>query len=64
MLDFKKISRENQEKAINNTLQQSGAKFLAFLIEEDDMNLFGWFNWDTSNEGHDYWTNLIDYTNS
>lgn len=64
MLDFKKISRENQEKAINNALQQSGAKFLAFLIEEDDMNVFGWFAWDESNEGHDYWTNLIDYYNS
>lgn len=64
MLDFKKMSRENQEKAINNTLQQSGAKFLAFLIEEDDMNVFGWFAWDESNEGCDYWTNLIDYSNS
>ena len=64
MLDFKKLSRTNQEKAINNVLQQSDAKFLAFLIEEDDMNLLAWFSWDDSNEGIDYWINLTDYANS
>ena len=59
-LTFKDLSREDQIKAINNIIKQSGLDQLAYLIEKNEMNLYRWFNFGESAEGSDYWLNLIN----
>ena len=59
-LTFKDLSREDQIKAINNITKESGLDQLAYLIEKNEMDLYGWFSFKKSTEGQDYWLNLIN----
>lgn len=54
-MDFRKLSRQNQIKVIDNVIDQHGKDFLAFLIAEGDYYIYGWFSFNLSNEGEDYW---------
>ena len=61
MINYRKLSRDNQMKVIQNVLDQNGdLRFLAFLIDESDVdaNVAGWFDFSVSNEGMAYWYNL------
>ena len=59
-LIFRELNRENRIKAIDNVLSQYGVDRLAYLINEDNMDLYGWFSFKKSTEGQDYWLNLIN----
>lgn len=56
--DFRDLSRDDQAKVIQNTIDRHGMEYLAYLIVAGDYDIFGWFNLDKSNEGADYWFNL------
>ena len=57
---FRDLDRDDQIKAINNVISQYGVDHLAYLIQQDDMNLSGWFSFGTSKEGAKYWLNLLN----
>jgi hypothetical protein len=57
---FRDLNRDDQVKAINNVISQYGVDQLAYLIKQDDMNLYGWFSFETSPEGTEYWLNLLN----
>jgi hypothetical protein len=57
---FRDLDRDDQVKAINNVISQYGVDQLAYLIKQDDMNLYGWFSFGTSPEGAEYWSNLLN----
>lgn len=59
-MNFRELNKENQIKAIDNVLSEYGADQLAYLIKEDNMDLYGWFSFKKSKEGLDYWSNLIN----
>lgn len=56
--DFRSLSRADQAKAIQNTIDRHGVEYLAYLIDTGDYDIYGWFNLENSNEGVDYWFNL------
>jgi len=59
-LDFRKLSRAQQVEAINEVLTQPnyGPEFLAYLIANESYDVYGWFPFDTSERGGDYWVGL------
>ncbi len=57
---FRDLKRDDQVKAINNVISQYGVDQLVYLIKQDDMNLYGWFSFETSPEGAKYWLNLLN----
>ena len=57
---FRDLDRDDQVKAINNVISQYGVDQLAYLIKQNDMNLYGWFSLETSKEGAKYWLNLLN----
>lgn len=59
-LDFRKLSRAQQVEAINEVLTQPnyGPEFLAYLIANGDYDVYGWFAFDTTKRGSDYWVGL------
>ena len=59
-MNFRELNKENQIKAIDNVLSEYGADQLAYLIKEDSMDLYGWFSFNKSKEGYDYWLNLTN----
>ena len=62
-LDFKKLDRTNQIKAINEVLSQDNADYLAHLIQTDKMDVYSWFDFSRSKDGIDYWIDLKDKVN-
>lgn len=56
--DFRDLSRSDQAKAIQNTINRHDMEYLAYLIAEGEYDIYGWFNLEKSNEGADYWFNL------
>ena len=56
--DFRDLSKSDQVKAIQNTIKRHDMEFLAYLIANGEYDICGWFNFDKSNEGAEYWFNL------
>ena len=56
--DFRTLSRVDQGRAIQNTIDRHGVEYLAYLIDAGEYDIYGWFWLDKSNEGEDYWFNL------
>jgi hypothetical protein len=61
-LDFRKLSASNQQRAIQNIIDQDPdyVSYLAFIIDKDGTDIFSWFSFSKSNEGADYWYELQD----
>jgi hypothetical protein len=57
-LDFRKLSRVDQIKAINNVIERDSVDWLASLISRSTYDVYSWFIFGNSNEGEDYWLNL------
>jgi len=59
-LDFRKLSRAQQVEAINEVLTQPnyGPEFLAYLIADESYDVYGWFAFDATKRGSDYWVGL------
>ena len=62
-LDFRKLSRTDQIKAINNVIERDSVSWLAFLIKDQCYEVFSWFPLDNTNEGAEYWINLKNKIN-
>lgn len=62
-LDFRKLTLTEAAQAINNTLNQGDATFLAYLIQRRDFDVWGWFKLDKSSEGLEYWVNIKERVN-
>lgn len=63
-LDFRKLTLTEAAQAINNTLKQDDATFLAYLIQQQDFDVWGWFNIDKSSEGLEYWVAIKERINN
>jgi hypothetical protein len=59
-LDFRKLSKAQQVEAINEVLTHPnyGPEFLAYLIAKGSYDVYGWFPFDATEKGSDYWINL------
>jgi hypothetical protein len=59
-LDFRKLSRAQQVEAINEVLTQDnhGPEQLAYLIASEDYDVYGWFDFFSSEKGVKYWIDL------
>jgi hypothetical protein len=62
-LDFRKLDRKNQIKAINEVIRYGDIDFMAHLINNDSMDVYGWFDFSRSKDGIDYWIDLRDQIN-
>ena len=62
-LDFRKLDRANQIKAIEEVINQDSTDFLAFLIQDSSMDIYGWFNFSSSKDGEEYWFNVKEKVN-
>lgn len=63
-LDFRKLTSTEAAQAINNTLKQGDAKFLAYLIQQRDFDIWGWFDIAKSSEGIAFWINIKERVNN
>jgi hypothetical protein len=61
-LDFRKLSRMDQISAVQNIIDKDpdAVSYLAFIINNSQFDVAGWFDFSQSNEGFDYWSDLID----
>jgi len=61
-LDFRKLSRMDQVSAVQNIIDKDpdAVSYLAFIINSSQFDVAGWFDFSQSNEGFDYWAELID----
>jgi hypothetical protein len=61
-LDFRRLSAANQQRAIQNIIDQypDHVSYLAYIIDKDGTDVFSWFSFSKSNEGADYWYKLQD----
>jgi hypothetical protein len=57
-IDFRKLSRIDQVKAINNTLKVYDVEYLAYLISSEKFDIYSWCPLDETNEGFEYWYNI------
>jgi len=59
-LDFRKLTLENQAKAIQNILDKDPepAAHLAYIFKNNKFDIYSWFAFYESNEGDDYWYDL------
>jgi hypothetical protein len=57
-IDFRKLSRIDQVKAINNTLKVYDVNHLAYLISNENFDIYAWCPLGESNEGFEYWYNV------
>lgn len=63
-LDFRKLTLDEATQAINNTLKQDDAMFLAYVIQKQDFDVWGWFNIARSSEGSEYWVAIKERVNN
>jgi hypothetical protein len=54
-LDFRKLKLTDRVKAIDNTIKLHDKEFLAYVIAEEQFDVYGWFALTDSKEGFDYW---------
>jgi hypothetical protein len=60
-IDFRRLSREDKIKAIDNVLKEvNGKEYLAHLINGSSLDIYGWFSILGANEGFDYWINIAN----
>jgi hypothetical protein len=59
-LDFRKLERSEQIKAINDCIEINDVSFLAYLMASDSYDVYGWFSFDKTLEGSDYWIDLAN----
>jgi hypothetical protein len=57
-IDFGKLSRIDQVKAINNVLKVYDVDYLAYLISNEKFDIYSWCPLDETNEGFEYWYNV------
>jgi len=59
-LDFRKLSRAQQVEAINEVLKRTdyGVEQLAYLIASESYDVYGWFPFDRTERGSEYWIGL------
>jgi hypothetical protein len=64
-LDFRKLSREDQIKALDNLYREENGcnGFLAHLITSEQYDVYSWFSFSSTTEGADYWINLKEKVN-
>jgi hypothetical protein len=63
-LDFRKLDRRNQVKAINEVIRYGDIDFMAHLVNNDSMDVWGWFPINKSVDGMDYWIDLKEKVNN
>lgn len=58
-LDFRKLTLTEATQAINNMLNQDkDLTFLAYVMQNQSFDVWGWFDIASSNEGSEYWVDL------
>ena len=59
-LDFRKLGHYDQQKAVANLirLENGSPNFLAYLMANEDYDLYSWYNLAKTEEGWDYWYNV------
>ena len=64
-LDFRKLSREGQIKALDNlySAENGCSDYLAHLITNGKYDVYGWFSLSQSKEGIEYWIDLANKIN-
>ena len=64
-LDFRKLSREDQIKALDNlyNVENGYNDYLAHLITKEKYDIYSWFSFSRSKEGSDYWIDLANKIN-
>jgi hypothetical protein len=64
-LDFRKLKREDQVKALDNLYRvENGCNdYLAHLITKEKYDVYSWFSFSRSKEGFEYWINLANKIN-
>ena len=64
-LDFRKLSREDQIKALDNlyNVENGYNDYLAHLITKEKYDVYSWFSFSRSKEGSDYWIDLANKIN-
>jgi hypothetical protein len=64
-LDFRKLSRADQIKALDNLYREENGcnDYLAHLIAQEQYDVYTWFGFSQSNEGTDYWLDLKEKIN-
>jgi len=61
-LDFKKLSVNDQVKAVENVIRLDSVGYLCYLIGngEKSHDVYGWFSLKDSLEGSDYWYDVAN----
>lgn len=59
-LDFRKLSMSDQHLAMANLIriENGSPNFLAYLFANREYDVYGWFSFDKTIEGSEYWINL------
>jgi hypothetical protein len=59
-LDFRKLGHFDQQKAVANLirLEDGRTTFIAYLLADEDYDLYSWFNLANTEEGWKYWYNV------
>lgn len=64
-LDFRKLTLTEATQAINNVLtQDKDSSFLAYLLLNQDFDVYGWFDIAKSSEGIAYWVAIKERVNN
>lgn len=60
ILDFRKLGHFDQQKAVANLirLESDSPNYIAFLLANENYDLYGWFDLNKTTEGWEYWYNL------
>lgn len=64
-LDFRKLSHDDQIKALDNLYhaENGSNNYLAYLITNEKYDVYSWFSFSSAKEGDDYWINLKEKVN-
>jgi hypothetical protein len=59
-LDFRKLGHFDQQKAVANLirLEDSRPNYIAYLLANEQYDLYSWFELAKTTEGWEYWYNL------
>ena len=65
ILDFRKLGRFDQHKAVANLirLENGSPIYIAYLLSNEIYDLYSWFDLTQTTEGWEYWYNLKIKTN-
>ena len=57
ILNFKDLTKSEQNEAIENLITMNNSSFIAYLLREGKFksDLYGWFNLENTTEGWEYW---------